>query len=755
MPQEEKSKTKNINKTEVNSFLSLDVLHAIRYNQGMITLQTKLDQIPRFNKKYVEALKKLNLETVEDFLLHFPFRYEDYSERILIEDLSAGETATVMGEVVQSKLVRTWKRKMMITECHVADETGSVRAVWFNQPYVSDSLTAGKGVRLSGKVSEDAKGMFFSNPAWELSSRTPTNTGRLVPIYPETEGLTSKWIRWQMQNLIEHAAKLIDPLPDNILKGLHLPTLSEAVKFLHFPKNAHEFELAQKRFAFQQMFLVQLATQRVKISWDKQNAVSIHFNENLIKTFVSNLPFTLTGAQRKSSFQILKDLEKPMPMNRLLNGDVGSGKTMVAAISTLSTMNAGFQVSLMAPTEVLALQHYISLCKIFKDYDFNIGLLTNSYQEMQVISNGSSVIKKVKTSDDRSLMTDDKKKSKGTKRTELLEALKNGQIDFVIGTHALIQDDIRFKKLALVIVDEQHRFGVAQRAYLQQQIEKINDGLKGKIPHFLTMTATPIPRTLTLAYFGNLDLSVLNEMPKNRLPIITEIVVPSKRNEIYNFVRAEIKKGHQAFIIFPLVEQSEKLTELKAATQEHARLSEEIFPELKLGLLHGKLKSNEKEQVMDDFKSKKYDILIATSVVEVGIDIPNATVIMIEDAERFGLSQLHQFRGRVGRSTLQSYCFLFTGSKTTKAKSRLGAMEKTSNGFIIAEEDLKLRGPGEFLGTRQSGLPDIAMEHITNVKLIEIAHDYAEQILENSPDLKEYPLLQKELGKFQSNIHLE
>jgi ATP-dependent DNA helicase RecG len=701
----------------------------------MITLQTKLDQIPRFNKKYVEALKKLNLETVEDFLLHFPFRYEDYSERILIEDLSAGETATVMGEVVQSKLVRTWKRKMMITECHVADETGTVRAVWFNQPYVSDSLTAGKGVRLSGKVSEDAKGMFFSNPAWELSSRTPTNTGRLVPIYPETEGLTSKWIRWQMQNLIEHAAKLIDPLPYNILKGLHLPTLSEAVKFLHFPKNAHEFELAQKRFAFQQMFLVQLATQRVKISWDKQNAVSIRFDENLIKTFVSNLPFTLTGAQRKSSFQILKDLEKPMPMNRLLNGDVGSGKTMVAAISALSAINAGFQVSLMAPTEVLALQHYLSLCKIFKDYNFNIGLLTNSYQL---------------TNDDSEIVKSNKKT-----RDALLEKLRGGKIDFVIGTHALIQDDIRFKKLALVIVDEQHRFGVAQRAYLQQQIEKINDGLKGKIPHFLTMTATPIPRTLTLAYFGNLDLSVLNEMPKNRLPIITEIVVPSKRNEIYDFVRAEIKKGHQAFIIFPLVEQSEKLTELKAATQEHARLSEEIFPELKLGLLHGKLKSNEKEQVMDDFKSKKYDILIATSVVEVGIDIPNATVIMIEDAERFGLSQLHQFRGRVGRSALQSYCFLFTGSKTTKAKSRLGAMEKTSNGFVIAEEDLKLRGPGEFLGTRQSGLPDIAMEHITNVKLIEIAHDYAEQILENSPDLKEYPLLQKELGKFQSNIHLE
>ena len=422
-------------------------------------------------------------------------------------------------------------------------------------------------------------------------------------------------------------------------------------------------------------------------------------------------------------------------MNRLLNGDVGSGKTIVAAMASLSAINAGFQVSLMAPTEVLARQHFESISKIFSKQDITVGLLTNSYQI---------------TTDNRQLTTNNKKS-----RDALLQKLKNGEINLVIGTHALIQKDIKFKNLALIIIDEQHRFGVAQRAFLQQQIAEINDGLPGKIPHLLTMTATPIPRTLTLAFFGNLDISVLDEMPKNRLPIVTEIVMPSKRKDVYDFVRSEITKGHQAFIIFPLVEESEKLTELKAATQEHEMLSREIFPDLKLGLLHGKLKAGEKEQVMADFKDKKYDILVATSVVEVGIDIPNATVIMIEDAERFGLSQLHQFRGRVGRSDKQSYCFLFTGSKTIKAKSRLGAMEKTSSGFAIAEEDLKLRGPGEFLGTRQSGLPDIAMEHLSNVKLIEIAHDYAEQTLQNSPDLSDYPLLQKELGKFQSNVHLE
>jgi ATP-dependent DNA helicase RecG len=728
-------------------------------------LKIKLEKIPRIGLRYAPILKKLNIETVEDFLLHFPFRYEDYSERIEIDNLSAGETATVMGEVVQSKVVRTWKKKMMITECFVSDETGTVRAVWFNQPYISDSLTAGKGVRLSGKVSEDAKGLFFSNPAWELSSRTPTNTGRLVPIYPETEGLTSKWIRWQMQNLIKYAEALVDPIPENILHGLHLPSLKEAVKFIHFPKTLGEFELAQKRFAFSQMFLIQLATQKVKISWDQQSAVSIAFNETLTKYFVESLPFILTNAQRKAAFQILKDLEKPFPMNRLLNGDVGSGKTIVAAMASLSAINAGFQVSLMAPTEVLARQHYESLTKIFSKQKISIALLTNSYQKISVIGNQSSVTGKQNKNDDRSLMTDDNStRSKKALKENLLQQLKTGKINLIIGTHAIIQEAVRFKNLALVIVDEQHRFGVAQRAYLQQQIAKINDGLAGKIPHFLTMTATPIPRTLTLAFFGNLNLSVLDEMPKNRKTIITKIIGARDRQKTYDDVRSEIQAGRQAFIIFPLVEESKVLTELKAATQQHKHLSEKIFPDLKLALLHGKMPAKggsasggklSKEQVMEDFKNKKYDILVATSVVEVGIDIPNASVIIIEDADRFGLAQLHQFRGRVGRGEHQSYCFLFTSNSSIKSKERLSALVEHSSGFDIAEKDFKLRGPGEFLGTRQSGLPDVAMEHITNTKLIEIAHDYAEQTLENSPDLSDYPLLQKELDKFQQNIHLE
>jgi len=731
----------------------------------MDIFNAKIGSIPRINEKYVETLKKINVFTVGDFLLHFPFRYEDYSERIEIDSLIAGQTATIMGEISQSKLVRTWKKKMMITECYVSDETGSVRAVWFNQPYVSDSLTVGKGVRLAGKVLEDKNGFYFSNPAWELSSREPTNTGRLVPIYSETEGLTSKWLRWQMQNIFKLKLEIPEPIPADILDELHLPTIKTALEYIHFPKTETQYLLAQKRFAFQNMLTVQLASLKVKANWEKETAVKIPFQEKTIKKFTASLPFTLTNAQRKASFEILKDLEKARPMNRLLNGDVGSGKTIVAALASLQATQAGFQTAIMAPTEVLARQHFDSVSKLFANYNISVGLLTNSYQITASDQPASSA--------DRSLVTSNQKIKKNNhqspvtdyqllvtnhiqlKRIELLEKINLGKIDIIIGTHALIQKDVHFKNLALVIIDEQHRFGVGQRAFLQQQIETINDGLPGKIPHLLTMTATPIPRTLTMAYFGNLDLSLLDEMPKNRKPIITKIILPSKRNEVYDFVRNQVADGHQVFIIFPLVEESEKLAELKAATQEHKRLSRDIFPELSLGLLHGKLKAKDKETVMADYKNKKYDILVATSVVEVGIDVPNATVIIIEDADRFGLSQLHQFRGRVGRSELQSFCFLLTSSNTVKSKSRLGALEKTNSGFEIAEADLKMRGPGEFLGLRQSGLPDIAMEHLGNVKLIEISRQKALQLLKSSPTLAKYPLLKKELTKFAINVHLE
>jgi len=704
----------------------------------MPTLETLIEKIPRINPKYRKALGKLGISNVRDMLFHFPFRYDDYSELLSISDLNAGETATVEGEVAASRQIRTWKKKMRIAEVFVKDGTGFVRAVWFNQPFIASSLPKGKMVRLSGKVSLDKNGPFFSSPAWENATREPTNTAGLVPVYPETEGVTSKWLRWQIQGLLRLAKKIKDPIPEKILDELHLPALSSALKYIHFPQSRQEYVLAQKRFAFQEMLALQIASLKIRSAWKKESAAKIPFDEKASGSFTDSLPFELTGAQKKAAAQIFQDLGKSMPMNRLLNGDVGSGKTLVAALSALSTIRAGFQVSLMAPTEVLARQHFESISKLFSSQNINIGLLTNSYQ--------------ITNSNFKSISND---KISKIKRGELLEFLNKGEIHLIIGTHAIIQKDVRFKNLALVIVDEQHRFGVMQRAYLQQEIKTINDGLKGKIPHLLSMTATPIPRTLSLAFFGNLDISVLDEMPKNRKPIETKIISEKQREKAYEFIRSQIKSGRQAFVIFPLVEESKALSELKAATAEHKRLSENIFPDLSLGLLHGKLKSSEKEKVMDDFKNKKFDILVATSVVEVGIDVPNATVIIIEDAERFGLSQLHQFRGRVGRGEHQSYCFLFTQSSTVKTKSRLGALEKSNSGFDIAQKDLELRGPGQFLGTRQSGLPDIAMENIANVRLIEISKKYAEAIIAEDPRLENHPLLAEEISNLNRSVHLE
>jgi len=695
----------------------------------MITLDDSIKNLTRINSRYWKKLEKLGIFTVRNLLLHFPFRYEDYSEIIPIAEIRIGEMATIIGKIEKIKNICSWKKRMSITEVLVSDNTGKIPIIWFNQPYLADNLAPGKEIRLSGKLSSGKKGVYFSSPAWEFSQREPTNTGRLVPIYPETEGLSSRWFRWQIRNVLKLNLKFKDPIPENLLKKLNLPDLQKSILYAHFPKNQNQYMLAQKRTAFEEMFLMQLKASQIKASSEKEHSAKIPFDEKLIKNFTFSLPFKLTNAQRKASFEILKDLEKSRPMNRLLNGDVGSGKTIVAAIASLQTAKTGFQVALMAPTEILAFQHFQNISRLFSNHDFSIALFTNSYHQL----NSETKIN----------------------RSILLKKIKSGEIDLIIGTHSLIQKDVYFQKLALIIIDEQHRFGVSQRSYLQQKTREINDGIRGKIPHFLTMTATPIPRTLALAFFGNLDLSILDEMPKNRKKIITEIVTYGQRNKIYNFIRSEIKKGRQCFVILPLVEDSKFLTEIKAAVSEHQRLSEEIFPDLKIGLVHGKLKSSEKEEVMKKFSAKELDILVATAVVEVGIDIPNATVMIIEDADRFGLSQLHQFRGRIGRGEHQSYCFLFTSSNSIMAKKRLQVLAESQDGFVVAEKDLQLRGPGEFFGSRQSGLPDIAMENLTNVKLIRIAREEAQNILSKDPGLKMYPWLKNALQKFDENVHLE
>ena len=673
-------------------------------------------------------MEKLGLETVRDFLYFFPVRYDDFSLAKKISDLKVNETATIEGRIISIKNIRTWKRRMTITEASVEDSSGSMRIIWFNQSFILSNLKEGGIYRFSGKLVSDAKGLHISNPAYEGAARTPTNTGRLVPVYAETRGITSKWLRWKMSQLLKNYLKNIpETIPNAILKRQKLIGIQDAIKTLHFPEKLGSVKLAQKRIAFEEMFLIQLAAVRARKDWEESTSTQVKFDEKLVKRFVSSLPFKLTNAQRKSSFQIIQDLEKKYPMNRLLEGDVGSGKTVVAAVAALETMMAGYQTVILAPTEVLARQHFETFGKVLKDFSQKIGLLTNS--------------------ESRTFW------KKNTKKN-FLGKIKRGEIKILIGTHALIQKSVEFDKLALVIIDEQHRFGVNQRAYLQKQTASLKDGLKKSVPHLLSMTATPIPRTLALAFFGNLDISLLDEMPKGRKKIVTKIITPSKRQEIYSFIRKEIESGRQAFFIFPLIEESEKISG-KAATEEHQRLSSEIFPDLKIGLLHGRMKPKEKEDVMNEFKNKKLDILVSTSVIEVGVDVPNATIMVIEGSERFGLAQLHQFRGRVGRSDHQSFCFLFTDSNSENTSQRLKALIESEDGFKLAEKDLEIRGPGQFLGTRQSGIADGAMKYLSDVKLIQQARLEAQSVFALDPKLEKFPVLRETLEKMDQEVHLE
>ena len=694
----------------------------------MLSFNTPLSKISSIKKLSLTKLEHLGLFTVRDLFYHFPHRYEDYSAISPIDSLIPENKCTVIGTVTKIEAGRTFKKKMFLTEATVEDETGTLRMIWFNQRFVSQTLKPGMVIRASGKVTKDRNGLVMTSPSFERAARDATQTGRLMPVYPETAGLTSRFFRWQITEAAKNIESFPDPVPEEILTRLHLPSLKQAMAYMHFPKSNDQTLLARKRFAFDEMYFVQLKALQVKARFETSKAPSLPFDEKLLKEFISRLPFTLTDAQRKASFEILKDMEKTRPMNRLLNGDVGSGKTIVAALAAFVTAEHGAQTVILAPTEVLARQHFENLQKLFAHTENTVALFTGSYR----ILDGNTVT-----------------------RPTLIKAIQNGIPKIIVGTHALLQDDVLFSDLALIVVDEQHRFGVAQRAKLQEASFGSKDKTKSTTPHFLTMTATPIPRTLTLAFFGNLDLSILDELPKNRLPIITRMATSvTARKQVYTFIEQEISHGRQAFIIFPLVEESLALKEVKAAIAEHERLARETFPKLRIGLLHGKMKPKEKEEMMRAFKEKEYDILVATAVVEVGIDIPNASVILIEEADRFGLAQLHQFRGRVGRGEHQSYCFLLPG-KNSDGSGRLQVLVEKSSGFDIAEADLSFRGPGAFFGTRQSGMPDIAMENLTNIKLITLAREEAKNTLKEDPLLKKAPLLKEALKRFEDQIHFE
>lgn len=738
-----------------------------------ITLETKIQDLPRISPAYQKRLAKLGIKTLQDLFFHFPRRYNDFSKITKIRDLQAGTIATIQGQIVKINNIRTWKRRMTITQAYIQDSTASIRAVWFNQPYLTKSLKIDDLINLSGKVhpvkSDEVgaklfnrvnldKDLYFPSPAYEKITGQLRHTGRIVPVYPETTGLSSRYLRYIIQLYLPEAKQIKEWLPESVKRSQRLIRLDAAISQVHFPSSLKNANQARQRLAFEELFLLQVFALDQKLQRQKEQAHPVPFNKSLITDFIAKLSFQLTPAQKRAAWEIFQDLAKDQPMNRLLEGDVGSGKTIVAAMAALENIKAENQTVFMAPTEILAKQHFNTLNKLLSAYDIKIGLITGADKKM----NNESGIMNYGKNDKKSTL-------------DSLFIIHNS--DLIVGTHALIQKEISFKKLTLAIVDEQHRFGVAQRAALQKNIVSSPDGLPArnacgealaggpkKIPHFLSMTATPIPRSLALTIYGDLDLSLLNEMPKGRQKIITRLVPPEKRTAAYNFIRQQILSGRQVFVVCPRIEISEKdletnsllpAAEIKAAKEEYEKLSTKIFPEAKVALLHGKIKSKEKEKIMADFADGKIDILVATSVIEVGIDIPNATIMMVEGAERFGLAQLHQLRGRVGRGEHQSYCLLFTDSNSEPTQKRLKIMAACSDGFRLAEYDLRLRGPGEFFGTNQSGLPDLPMASLIDLIMIKQARDEAAKILKQDPELKNYPLLRERLKKFRDNIHLE
>ena len=669
---------------------------------------------------------RLGVRTVRDLLYFFPHRHLDYSQRKSISQLSEGEEQTIIANVWQSQEVRLGGRRS--TEAIVGDETGNVRAVWFNNPYLVKQLATNKRVVLSGRVSLFQGWHVFESPEWELlEDRELIHTGRLVPLYSLTQGLRPRQVRKLMKEVVDQWAwQMEDFLPPELKGRCNLLELPQALSQAHYPEDEVAKDKARVRLAFDELLLLQLGVLSRKRDWQEgQPGNAFSGKMPVLDAFVNSLPFELTGAQEKVLRELLADLEKPRPMCRLLQGEVGSGKTVVAMAALLIAAANGYQGAFMAPTEILAEQHFTNICELLS----RVG-----HEEGEGYMRGySGLLSRPLTV---ALLIGDI--SQGRKQ-ELQQAILDGDIDIVIGTHALIQKGVEFRRLGLAVVDEQHRFGVTQRSALRQ---------KGFSPHVLVMTATPIPRTLALTLYGDLDLSVIDQLPPGRQVIKTRWLKPGQRDSAYDFLRRQVAEGRQAFIICPLVEESEAI-QAKAAIAEYERLSREVFPELRLGLLHGRMPAAEKDKVMRRFRSGELNILVSTPVVEVGIDIPNATVMLVESADRFGLSQLHQFRGRVGRGQEQSYCMFLAQNPSEVGRERLDIIERIQDGFQLAEEDLRLRGPGEFFGTRQSGLPDLRMAKLSDVALLELARSEAIRLFQIDPGLEkpEHHLLAKELAR--------
>jgi len=663
-------------------------------------LSTSVTKLPLVGPAYARRLEKLGIETLEDLLFHIPHRYIDYRLISVIGRVQVGETVTIQGNVDSIKNIYTkFGKRIQLTQ--VTDKTGSMQVVWFNQPYLVNSIRKDEKYSFSGKCDWFDRKKSLISPEYEniQDGLNTVHTARLVPVYPETARLSSKWIRGKISNLFSTSINEIkEYLPDELISKLNYPTIIDSLHYVHYPNELDQAEKGRERLAFDELLFYQLRSLYRKSDWQKIKTVhSLKVDKKILEKFKKGLPFSLTFSQERSIQEILKDVAKNYPMNRLLEGDVGSGKTVVAAAGAFAAFVNGYQSVFMAPTQILANQHFNTLKSIFDPYKVRVSLVT----------------------------------SEGVKKDL-------GKTDIFVGTHALIHKKLDFDNVALVVIDEQHRFGVEQRAHLVNKSET-----KRSSPHILTMTATPIPRTIALTVYGDLDLSTLTELPEGRKPITTWLVPPEKRGAAYNWIRNFIKKEViQAFIVCPLIEEShvETMKQVKAATAEYKKL-QEVFKDLNIGLLHGKQSAKEKNGTLDAFKRGELHILVSTPVVEVGIDVPNATIMIIEAAERFGLAQLHQLRGRIGRGEKKSYCLLFTESKSQKVLNRLKALKENKSGFELSELDLKLRGPGEMYGTKQHGFPELKIASWSDAGLIKMTREVAQDVVTNP---QTYPkLIQK------------
>lgn len=718
-----------------------------------LSLVTPIERAPRIASKIIPALKRLGIRTLEDLLFHFPIRYEAFAPALRIADVEPDTAVTVQGDVISVFNRPARAGRMILTEAAVRDESGIIKTVWFNQPYLLRSIKPGMTMNFSGRATLRKDGIWLQNPAYErIQSRDRAeretkeraiHTGSLVPMYAETKGISSRWLRHLISSHLRLANKFPDPLPPEVRASNSLPDIDAAIRSIHFPSSQEEARSAKRRLMFEELFFLQLQYLLRRKTLKSHLAPTISFDIPLLQSFVGSLPFRLTDAQRKAIWEIARDLAKPAPMNRLLEGDVGSGKTVVAAAACLLAAKSGFTSAVMAPTEILANQHYQTLDRLLSPHGITLRLTTAG-----------------------------KKQGDTTAHVH-------------IGTHALIQKNALPQTLGLVVIDEQHRFGVNQRAELVKRkaqsahgSDDLPFGMSGEqeVPHFLSMSATPIPRTLALTVYGDLDVSILDQMPPTRKPVLTAVVEPEQREEIYAFIRGQIKKGRQAFVICPRIEINESESvkspllqrggggisfqkqlwnaEIKTVTDEYKKLSERVFPDLRIAMLHGRMKPKDKDTIMQRFRDGEFQILVSSSVVEVGVDVPGASVMMIEGAERFGLAQLHQFRGRVGRGPDQAYCFLFPTQKGLAAK-RLSALIDAKNGFELAQKDLVLRGPGDLLGVQQSGISPFAQAALADASLLRMVRQAAVDTINRDPNISSYPPLKERLEELKKYIHNE